>query len=58
MVVVGNQKAGTRSKGTVDKFIVVWVGCNQVELKIGGNETNKWAVKDGGKNHFRSFIIC
>jgi hypothetical protein len=41
MVVVGNQEAGTRSKGTVDKLIVVWVCCNQVELKIGGNEINK-----------------
>ncbi len=55
VMIIGNDISSIGSNSTIDKFIVIWIGRDEIEMIIWGNQFYKWtvdnALDDGISSH-------
>ena len=49
-MIVSHDISGICSDSAINKFIVIWIGRDEVETIIGGDEFCKWTVNDALNN--------
>ena len=55
VMIISNDISSIGSNSTIDKFIVIWIGRDEIEMIIWGNQFYKWtvdnALDDGISSH-------